>query len=258
MKHAHKLRNLLNAALYCAEADNETKMREIWNNLKLAEQISALVNVQIFDEWQTLEKAEFVLQRANEVLSEYRDLADIINRNPTAKGLFYSSSQWRELELCLMEEHAELTMCMVSKNMQTTLPKQAPTPEPATEPKQGNEGVHDELLEKIMHDVILAPRFKDYIIIDDFGRTHKDSAAEILRNIINVGLAAQAKGKKRWKDEIKKEIDKRPNNHNLEELDYKSLERGFKYYGLEIGENAPKRWKTEWNDSKGKKRCYSK
>lgn len=142
MKHAHKLRNLLADALYCAEADNETKMRELWDTLKLAEQISALVNVQIFDEWQTLEKAEFVLQRANEVLSDYRDLADIINRNPTAKGLFYSSSQWRELELCLMEEHAELTMCMVSKNMQTTLPKQATTPEPATEPEQADNKPH--------------------------------------------------------------------------------------------------------------------
>ena len=132
MKHAHKLRNLLDAALYCVEADNEIKMREIWDALKLAEQINALANVQFFDDWQTFEKAEFELYRANEVLSEYRDLADIISRNPIAKGLFYSSSQWRDLELHLMHEHVELIMCVGWKK--GTIP-----PKPATESEQDTE-----------------------------------------------------------------------------------------------------------------------
>ena len=180
MKHAHELRNLLNAALFCVEADNEKKMHEIWDALKLAEQINTLANVQFFDDWQTLEKAEFVLQRANEVLSEYRDLADIINRNPTAKGLFYSSSQWRELELHLMEEHAELIMYMVSKNMQTTLPAQAATREPATEPEDMmqvtpwlkevfiTEEIANMFLKRVQHNLTKWPKQESKAVIDAF------------------------------------------------------------------------------------------
>ena len=130
------------------------------------------------------------------------------------------------------------------RNTQQMTSSPATEPEQKPEPEQSSMSADDELMQKIKNDEILLPCFFESIHYDYDDRPYKETKEDALYKVIKEGLNCQKnKGvERKWKDGIKKAIE--GCRCDLTILQYKQLQKGFAYYGIEIDEHTARRWRT--------------